>query len=72
MSRQAEMAMQSAGERVRYDATTLATSALSAAKEAGAFDAVASAMMIAIAAVVRHERGPDALDELLDLAAMET
>jgi hypothetical protein len=45
MNRQAEMAMQSAGERVRYDAITLATSALSAAKEAGAFDAVASAMM---------------------------
>jgi hypothetical protein len=61
--------MRSDRERVRNDAVCLATSALSAAQQAGAFDMVAEAMLLSICAVVRHERGAEALDDLLDLAA---
>jgi hypothetical protein len=54
---------------VGQNAVALVVAALSAAKEAGAFEDVATAMLVAIAAIVRRERGAEALDRLLDLAS---
>jgi hypothetical protein len=65
----AQVATMSATDPVTQDAVALVTAALSNAKQAGAFDAVSRAMVIAIAAVVRHEGGPQTLDDLLALAA---
>jgi hypothetical protein len=56
-----------AERRVSSDAVTFATQALRDAKRAGAFDTVASAMFLSIAAIVKCERGSEALDDLLDL-----
>jgi hypothetical protein len=57
-------------DRVRHDAVQLATAALQDARRAGAFDLVASSLLIAICALVRRESGDEALADLLTLAML--
>jgi|HubBroStandDraft_6_1064221.scaffolds.fasta_scaffold1195472_2 hypothetical protein len=55
--------------RVSRDAVSVVTEALRDAKGAGAFDEVAEAMVVSIAAIVGRESGAAALDHLLAAAA---
>lgn len=57
--------------RAQADAAALVIAALRQAKRAGAFDAVAAAMLLTIAGIVRKERGADVLDQLLAVADAE-
>jgi hypothetical protein len=57
-------------DRVRNDAVQFATAALQDARRAGAFELVASSLLIAICALIRHESGDEALADLLTLAML--
>jgi hypothetical protein len=50
------------------DAATLSTALLRRAKADGAFDVVAATLITTAAAIVRRERGADALKEMIELA----
>jgi hypothetical protein len=47
---------------------TATTAALRRAKADGAFDVVATAMLLTIVDIVRRERGADAIREMIELA----
>ena len=49
------------------DAATLSIALLSRAKAEGAFDVVATTLVQTAAAIVRRERGADALKEMIEL-----
>jgi hypothetical protein len=49
-------------------AVTATTAALRRAKADGAFDVVATAMLLTIVDIVRRERGADAIREMMELA----